>query len=169
MEFETLYQELEYGLTIIPTLVHGVTQVEAKVRPTPDSWSILEVICHLYDEEREDFREHLDQVLNRPGEKWSSIDPQGWVTSRNYNERNLAEMVDKFRGERRKSLNWLRGLSSPKWDANYMMPVGPLKAGDIFASWVAHDNLHVRQLVELRRARIVTITQPYDLRYAGEW
>ena len=27
----------------------------------------------------------------------------------------------------------------------------------------------IRQLVELRRARIERISQPYDIRYAGDW
>jgi hypothetical protein len=44
-----------------------------------------------------------------------------------------------------------------------------MKAGDMFASWIAHDSLHIRQLVELRRHRIKNITKPYDIRYAGEW
>ena len=169
MEFQTLYADLEHSLTIIPALLLGVTQAEAQIKPTPDSWSILEVVCHLYDEEREDFRAHLDQVLNHPGGKWSSIDPQRWVTERKYNERNLMDMIEKFKEERRQSLDWLKNLFAPNWDAFYTMPYGPLRAGDIFASWVAHDNLHVRQLVELRRARIEAVTQPYSLRYAGDW
>jgi hypothetical protein len=44
-----------------------------------------------------------------------------------------------------------------------------MRAGDMLASWVAHDNLHIRQLVELRRSRIESITQPYEIEYAGDW
>ncbi len=44
-----------------------------------------------------------------------------------------------------------------------------MKAGELLAAWVAHDNLHMRQLVELRRARLVNLTAPYDVSYAGEW
>ena len=56
VEFETLYQDLAHGAEIIRALVLGVTQAQAQVKPTPESWSILEVVCHLGDEEREDFR-----------------------------------------------------------------------------------------------------------------
>ena len=70
---------------------------------TPKSWSILEVVCHLYDEEREDFREHLDFILHRQNEEYHVIDPQGWVTERKYNEQNFAEMQEKFFAERQKS------------------------------------------------------------------
>jgi len=44
-----------------------------------------------------------------------------------------------------------------------------MKAGDMLASWVAHDGLHIRQLVELRRARTETLANPYFIGYAGDW
>jgi hypothetical protein len=93
----------------------------------------------------------------------------GWVTARKYNERDLAEMLDSFLEERSKSLAWLSGLAAPDWQAQYPAPFGAIKAGDMLASWVAHDHLHMRQLVELRRQRIISITEPYNVRYAGEW
>lgn len=169
MLFDTLYQELANGLQTFPALWAGITQAEAEIRPFPESWSILEVVCHLYDEEREDFRQRLDITLHQPAGQWPGIDPQSWVTERAYNQQNLAEMTAKFIAERQKSLAWLQTLQSPNWEAEYSDSGGSMKAGEMFASWVAHDNLHMRQLVELRRSRIVQITAPYDVQYAGEW
>ena len=82
-----LITELASGGQIIRSLVEGITQSEAQARPAADAWSVLEVMCHLYDEEREDFRQRLDYTLHKPGETWPPIDPRGWVTSRAYNER----------------------------------------------------------------------------------
>ncbi len=127
------------------------------------------MLCHLYDEEREDFREHLDFILHRQNQAWHPIDPPGWVKSCKYNEQDFRAMKEKFIGERSKSLDWLKGLSGADWDTSYTSPFGTLTAGDMLGSWVAHDNLHLRQLVELRRARIETITQPYRIAYAGDW
>ena len=169
MEFETLYQDLAHGADIFRALVLGVTQAEAQVRPTPESWSILEVICHLGDEEREDFRQRVDLSLNHPGEVWPPIHPGAWVTERKYNERDLAQSLNDFLAERAKSLVFLKGLASANWDANTVTPYGERKAGDLLVSWVAHDNLHMRQLVELRRARLEKLTSPYDMSYAGDW
>lgn len=39
----------------------------------------------------------------------------------------------------------------------------------MFACWVAHDNLRIRQLVELRRFGLETVAHPFDLEYAGDW
>ncbi len=80
MEFQKLYQELTQSTEMIRALLAGISQEEAQVKPNADSWSILEVVCHLYDEEREDFREHLDFILHRQNEEWHTIDPQDWVT-----------------------------------------------------------------------------------------
>ena len=57
MEFQTLYQELVNSTEMIRALLTGITQEEAQVKPGPESWSILEVICHLHDEEREEHKE----------------------------------------------------------------------------------------------------------------
>jgi hypothetical protein len=169
MKFETLYQEIQNSTEMIRALLSGITQAEACLKPDEKSWSILEVTCHLYDEEREDFRGHLDFILHRQNEEWHLIDPQSWVAERKYNQQGFAEMQAKFFAERAQSLEWLKGLAKADWETTYTSPFGSLKAGDMFASWVAHDNLHIRQLVELRRKRIENITKPYPIGYAGDW
>ncbi len=169
MEFKLLYEELANSAEMIRALLGGLTQEEAQVKPNSESWSILEVVCHLCDEEREDFREHLDFILRRQNEKWHGIDPQGWVTERKYNEQDLRAMKERFFDERERSLDWLKGLSNADWNTKYQSDCGAMSAGAMLAAWVAHDNLHIRQLVELRRHRIETITKPYEIVYAGDW
>ena len=169
MKFKMLYEELAASTEMIRALLFGVTQEEARVKPKAESWSILEVICHLYDEECEDFREHLDFILHRQNEAWHMIDTQGWVTKRSYNEQNFVEMQEKFFAEREKSFAWLNGLSNPDWEKTYTTEYRTISAGEMFACWAAHDNLHIRQLVELRRVRLENITKPYNLEYAGDW
>jgi hypothetical protein len=169
MEFNTLYQELQNSTEMIRALLSGVTQHAAQVKPNTESWSMLEVICHLYDEEREDFREHLDFILHRQNEEYHAIDPQAWITERNYNQQDFVEMQAKFFAERQKSLVWLQEISGSDWDIAYNSQYGSVTAGEMFSCWIAHDNLHIRQLVELRRSRIENITSPYPLDYAGDW
>jgi hypothetical protein len=169
MEFETLYQDLAHGADIIRALIMGVTQAEAQVRPTPEDWSILEVIGHLIDEERDDFRMRVDLTLNHPGETWPPIHPDAWITERKHNERDLEQSLNEFLAERAKSLAFLKGLESANWNASHLSPYGERKAGDLLTSWVAHDTLHIRQLVELRWVRLQKLTAPYDILYAGDW
>jgi hypothetical protein len=127
------------------------------------------VINHLYDDERRDFRVRLDIILHRPDEPLPPIDPEGWVTARKYNERDLTESLNNFLVERDKTLVWLRGLSSPNWQTVYTNEFGSISAGDMFAAMVAHDLLHLGQLVELHWGYTAKMLQPYQGGYAGAW
>ncbi len=169
MQFEVLYHELARSVDIIRALVIDMTLEEARARPAPEAWSALEVICHLYDEEREDFRQRLDLILRQPAAPFPHIDPQGWITARQYNERDLAQMLEQWTAERLQSLAWLKTLAAADWQTEHVDQYGSITAGEMLSCWVAHDNLHTRQLVELRRARLLKLTAPYDVAYAGEW
>jgi hypothetical protein len=169
MRLDVLRRELAQGAETIQGLVAGIAPAEARVRPAPEAWSILEVVAHLLDEEREDFRPRLDLVLHRPHETWAPIDPPAWVTARGYNDRELGATLSAFLAERERSLAWLAGLTAPDWSREYQASFGPITAGDLAASWAAHDLLHTRQLLELRRARLLALAAPHRTGYAGEW
>lgn len=169
MDIERLVVQMDDNATRAAALVQGVSVQQIRWKPTPDTWSILEVLNHLLDEERKDFRVRLDYTLHRPGDAWPGIDPGGWVTEYQYNEQDPAATLDGFLSERKASLAWLRELSAPNWEASYDAPFGPITAGDLFAAWVAHDLLHIRQLVELHWAYTMTRLEPYRVDYAGVW
>ena len=169
MNYAFLRQQLTQNPNRMAALIEGVTPSQAQWKPSPDAWSILEVINHLYDEEREDFRVRLDIILHHAEDPWPPIDPQGWVTSRAYNQRDLKQSLTNFLTERQNSLAWLQSLSNPNWQATYQAPFGPITAGDMFTSWVTHDQLHMRQLIELHRLHTETAAAPYNMRYAGIW
>lgn len=76
----------------------------------------------------------MDVILHRPHESWLLNDPETWVVVRSYAKRDLAEMLQDFYEERRRSVGWLKGLSSQDWDAVYPAPFGVIKSGDMLAS-----------------------------------
>ncbi len=154
---------------MIQAVLAGVDAEQARWKPDADSWSILEVVCHLVDEEREDFRTRLDHILMQAEGMPPGIDPQGWVTERGYNQRDFAEMVRQFADEREKSIMYLSKLDNPNWDNSITGPWGTIHAGDMLLAWVNHDLLHLRQLVELQWAYAGTTFAPYSRDYAGEW
>jgi hypothetical protein len=148
VDFTYVRQLMATQAELIRHLVADVSDDQARWKPAPDRWSILEVINHLYDEEREDFREHL--------------------TERGYNKRDLAGSVETFLAERRASLAWLEGLSESDWDTSIRAPWdAPIRAGDMLASWAVHDQWHIEQLVRLRRDYTIAQVEPYDVGYAG--
>ena len=122
MRLEVLRRELAQGAETIQGLVAGVSPAEARVRPSAEAWSILEVVAHLLDEEREDFRPRLDLVLHRPNETWTPIDPAGWVTARGYNDRELGATLSGFLAERERSRSGSPGSPPPTAAARTRRP-----------------------------------------------
>ena len=169
MDLELLIRQMNNHAGAIHSLTLGISDEQARWKPNPEAWSILEVINHLYDEEREDFRVRVDYILYHPDQSWPPINPQGWVLERGYNQRELSQSVDDFLKERQKSLAWLKGLETPNWKTSVKVPFGQFSAGDIFAAWAAHDLLHLRQLVELHWAYTLQAAEPFKVDYAGEW
>lgn len=162
-------ERLQRSGRAITALFEGMDAAQARWRPDEESWSALEVLNHLYDEEREDFRTRLRLTLIEPDEPWPPIDPRGWVDERRYNERDPMTSLRNFLTERDASLEWLGTLVEPDWESGRDLPFGRLRAGDLLASWCAHDLLHLRQLIELHYAYLVHQAAPYDVRYAGDW
>jgi hypothetical protein len=169
LNVHALCERLRANADVVAAQVAGVGVEQARWKPGPDEWSILEVVNHLGDEEVEDFRARLDAVLHHPG-SWPPIDPQGWPASRRYNERDLRESVDRFLESRTDSLVWLDGLVEPDWSLAHQHPsIGPITAGDLLTSWVAHDFIHVRQINRLHRDWLVASLSDRSPRYAGRW
>lgn len=170
MNKDELADQLAVQAHRIEAMLNGVADEQMRWKPGPDEWSMLEVINHLADEEREDFRTRLDILLHRPEQSMPPIDPQGWISARAYNQRDPGDSLADFLIERERSLTWLRGLEDPNWERSVDSPSGrPFRAGDMAASWGAHDLLHLRQLVELHWAWNVRHSAPFDVTYAGDW
>ncbi len=170
MDIAQYTKQMAHHAEAIHKMTLDIGDEQAQWKPTPDDWSILEVICHLADEEREDFRTRVRWALGGGVEPWHPIDPQGWVTSRGYNQQELSASVADFLAEREASLAWLKGLVDPHWEQGYPAPWGSeMRAGDFMAAWVAHDLLHLRQLTELHYAWTAAQVEPFAVDYAGEW
>jgi hypothetical protein len=169
MDLQSCLTRLEATLNTVESLCRGVDETQARWRPTPDVWSLLEVINHLADEEVDDFRRRLNWVLEPTGEPPPAIDPEGWVTARDYNQRDLQESLERWQHERRASLEWLRSLDQPNWDQDIPRPDITLRAGDLLHAWFAHDLLHLRQLIELHYAYHAQAAKPYEVVYGGDW
>lgn len=169
MDNESIINELERNGEVIRQLLTGTPKEMVSWRYAAGKWSLLEVICHLYDEEREDFRARVKLILNDPTEPWVKIDPPAWVLDRHYAQQDFEKKIQEFVIERDRSVAWLNSLKAPKWDNYFVHPkVGPVSAQLILENWLAHDLLHIRQILKIKYEYLKTnISNPLD--YAGEW
>lgn len=170
MDVENLRRSLHEFGNLLPHVVQGVSVEASRWKPASGGWSILEVVCHLGDEEEFDFPVRVKRTLQDPDQPWPSIDPEGWAVERRYNDGQLAEAVSRFSKLRTGSLSWLDSLKAPDWTRTHHHPqLGPFRAGDIFAAWVAHDYLHLRQITKRMYELVQHRAGDYSTRYAGEW
>ena len=167
MDLDVCMSLLKRSAGHVTSLVQDVSDAQARWKPAADSWSILEVLHHLYDEEKEDFRVRLDYLLHHPQTVWPALDTEGWVITRDYNAQEPEKILQSFLDERQASLTWLRTLDAPDWDVSRALKTVPIRAGDMLASWVRHDQLHLRQLINLHLAYTATQVLPYHGDYAG--
>ena len=169
MNSQSLIDSLDRFADVLPAVVNGLSPEDARWKPADSAWSILEIVTHMADEEVEDFPARLRSTLADPNQPWKPNDPEGWAVQRRYNDGDLDEQIQRFVSSRRDSIKWLRGLSDPNWPNTFVHPKGDISAGDLLASWAAHDALHLRQIAK----RLFQMTQrdaeEYSTKYAGNW
>lgn len=162
-------QELERNQAAFKALLTGISKAETLWKPLPDKWCLLEIVCHLRDEEIEDFRARTRHVLETPSDPMPPINPSGWVQERSYITQDYSGVLARFINEREQSIQWLQSLSSPKWDNAYIhKTLGPMSANLFLNNWLAHDYLHIRQILNLKYAYLKQTTGE-TLEYAGGW
>ena len=138
MNPEETVRMLEANAGKVAAFFKDVSDRQARWKPAPEKWSMLEVLGHLIDEERDDFPKRLRLLLENPETEWPPIDPEGWARERDYNTRELATSIGTFLAERADSIKWFKGLKDPEWRDAYPHPkLGEIRAGDLLASWLA--------------------------------
>ncbi len=167
MNHRRLIAQLERFPAILRATVDGLSGEELRFRPAEGVWSIIEVLSHLADEEVEDFRPRVERTLRDPEEDWDPIDPARWVEERDYQAADYMAVLERFTIERAKSIAFLQGLDDPAWSHEKVHPIiGSLRAGDVFVSWVVHDQLHLRQIIARLREIALRLGGGYSSRYA---
>ena len=79
-------------------------------------------------------------------------------------------MLADYKGERLRSVGWLRELRSPDYSKAYVHPkFGSISAGQLLGSWAAHDALHLRQIAKRLHGLATRDASPHGVGYAGEW
>lgn len=164
-----IIKELSQNKNTFKQLLSGISKEEYMWKPQPEKWCLLEIICHLYDEEQFDFKARVKSVLENPDLPAPPIDPSGWVKSKNYIGQNYKDILEKFLEERSKSIGWLNSLVKPNWKNEYIHPsFGAMSAEFFLTNWLAHDYLHFRQITALKYNYLKAVTG-IDPIYAGEW
>jgi hypothetical protein len=170
INIEEIIRQLTGNAEAMRALVQTISDGQARWKPNSETWCMKEVMEHVYNEERSDFRKHLKEMLSDPPQPWGEWRHDDYVSVA-----GCREALEGFLVKREASIAWLTALESPDWDVTSQAPFGPagdmlvFSAGDVLVSWVAHDFLHLRQMIELLYAWQEEQASPYSVEYAGGW
>jgi hypothetical protein len=167
MDASTILRRLETLPDALDALTATLTDDEWRWRPAGGGWSILEVVHHLLDEESLDFRARLRSTLEDPAREWPPLDPEKAVVERRYALADPGTVLAALRDERRRSLAWLRSIHSPDWGTRHERRGRVVAAGDLLASWLAHDARHLGQIAKRLYELAASDAAPYAVGYAG--
>jgi len=169
MQWIQAINQLHHQGEAILSICTPVTEIQAGWKPDPENWSVKEVLNHLLREERLDFRNHLKHIFFEGQDIPPEIASKKWEKEKAEEPTSLSQIILDFKAERETSIAWLNALQDPDWEATITFEWGSLSAGDLLASWLAHDLLHLRQLVVLQYHLTASESQPFEIDYAGQW
>jgi hypothetical protein len=168
---DTLLVEARRELARLPmvleALLAGLDEAGARTRPATDEWSPVEILCHLRDEETEDFGARLRVIVDGAGD-FTPTDPERWAEERGYHQASLPDVMQTLCARRQASLDLLASVSPESLNGSRTHKrLGRLSGLDILAAWVAHDRIHLAQLAGTL-ARIWALRwAPLRAEYAG--
>jgi hypothetical protein len=160
-------RELARLPAVLEALLAGLDPVGARTRPATGEWSPVEILCHLRDEETEDFGARLRVIVDGAGE-FAPIDPERWAEERRYREGNLPDVLEALRARRQASLDLLASVAPDTLTGSRPhRRLGRLSGLDILAAWVAHDRIHLAQLAGTLARLWALQWTPLHAEYAG--
>jgi hypothetical protein len=169
MDEEYIIDQLEENQKSFKALLGNVNAEVVNWKPAPDKWNLLEIVCHLLDEEREDFRTRVKSVLEDPKQPLPQFDTLKWVVDHEYGKQDYYHKLLTFLAEREESVKWLRSLDQPRWDNVHRHPkLGKMSARLFLNNWLAHDYLHIRQ-INKNKYLYLQEHSGISLKYAGPW
>jgi hypothetical protein len=131
---------------ILDGLLSDLGDATWRARPATNEWSPLEIVCHLRDEEQEDFGARV-RVVVEGGTSFVPIDPERWARERNYREDDPQTALTAVKQGRRDNLAFLSLMDPARLTHVIDQPrLGKMSGLDLIAAWVTHDRLHIAQL-----------------------
>lgn len=166
---KSIIKQLQNNRLVFEDILKNENEALILWKQAPEKWCLLEIVCHLNDEECHDFRFRAQWVLEKPNQTPPPIDPVGWVTNHDYINRDYRTMLNTFLSERDKSIIWLKSLKNVNWDNAFEhSKLGRLTARHFLVNWLAHDYLHIKQILKLKYDYLQN-TSRENLDYAGIW
>ena len=137
---------------ILRGLMTELTEEDACWKPSPDRFSIAEVLAHLLHSESHCYRMRVDRFLAETRPEFEPDDAQMYLEL--YRNADPQESFDRFEELRENNIEFLRGIPAGAGERIALhKQYGEITLAQMLNEWALHDLAHIRQIAELIRAR----------------
>jgi hypothetical protein len=137
----------------LENLVALATPEKLLWKPSPDRWSICEVLNHLTDVEKLAVGLRAKRVVEEDLPLFVDYDRDARYAAGAYANDDGLLALENFRKARKASLAWLEKMKPSDWKRRGRHPaVGEVELSQLLSLWSFHDLGHIRQIAELVKA-----------------
>lgn len=133
--------------------LRGVPKKLLLFTPAPGKWSILEILCHMRDMEREAYLERYTRILAEPEPRLPDLNGEAFAIERDYRAQKAGDVLRDWMRLRRESLRLIRKAKPEQWRrAGIHETAGRLTIDDLVARHaVGNDAAHLSQIDSIKR------------------
>jgi DinB superfamily len=133
--------------------LRGVPRKLLLFTPAPGKWSILEILCHLRDMEREGYLERYTRILAENEPRLPDLNGDALAIERDYRGQKAGDVLRDWMRLRRESLRLLKKSKPEQWRrAGIHETAGRLTIDDLVVRQaVGNDTAHLAQIDAIKR------------------
>ena len=131
----------------------GVPKKLQQWNPAPGKWSILQIICHMRDMEKEAYLTRYKRILEEDTPSLPDLDGDTLALERGYQELKLGDVVRDWKSARKESLKLLKRVKGGQWQrVGTHEADGPLTMEELLHRHaVGNDRAHLNQILAIKR------------------
>ncbi|MAT41052.1 MAG: hypothetical protein CL609_01840 [Anaerolineaceae bacterium] len=131
----------------LETILKNISLEESKAKPIKDEWSIVEIISHLYDVDKEVNIPRLKKLKSSQEPFFTAINTDDWAVIKNYQENQFPKIFNLFIQTRLELIDEILSLSEEDWAKTISHTVfGPTTVLEIIKFIAQHDRIHIQQI-----------------------
>lgn len=145
---EKSYEILERTPSVLKSLLSGLSDDWIMNNEGPDTFSPYDVVGHLINGEKTDWRLRTDMILEY-GDLKTFVRFDRFAQYESSKGKTLSQLLDEFEKLRKENMQWFRSqkISETDLDKKGMHPVlGHVTLRNLLATWVIHDLTHIAQV-----------------------
>ena len=145
------YEILERTPSVLKILLSDLDDDWIMNNEGPDTFSPYDVVGHLIQGEKTDWRDRTTMILEY-GTKKVFIPFDRFAQFEDSNGKSLPQLLNEFEKLRNESLSWLQSLNltQTEFDKKGIHPeLGEVTLKQLLSTWVIHDLTHIAQITRV--------------------